>query len=66
VTSRKSPKLAFPAFRWLANNSDSPLSSMDTRMELARTFPIRFQGQWLECHTPQDAATVQRADDIIC
>jgi hypothetical protein len=31
----------------------------------ARTFPIRLQGQWLECRTPQDAVAVQRAGDII-
>jgi hypothetical protein len=35
-------------------------------MNSARTFPTRFQGQWLECHTAEDAAAVQRAGDILC
>jgi hypothetical protein len=35
-------------------------------MNSARTFPTRFQGQWLECHSPQDSAAVQRAGDILC
>jgi hypothetical protein len=35
-------------------------------MDATRTFPIRFEGQWLYCRTPQDAAAVQRAGDIIC
>jgi hypothetical protein len=35
-------------------------------MDSTRTFPIRFEGQWLHCRTPQDAAAIQRAGDIIC
>jgi len=30
-----------------------------------RTFSIRFQGEWLDCDTPQDAVAMQRASDII-
>jgi hypothetical protein len=30
-----------------------------------RTFAVRFQGEWLDCESPRDAATMQWAGDII-